>query len=51
VYHLMIRILDQNPVYKGKTYTVPEVLVSGDHKKIDMWRKTGEDATKKDQQK
>jgi tRNA (guanine37-N1)-methyltransferase len=29
-------------VYKGKIHTVPEVLLSGDHKKIDMWRKTGE---------
>ncbi len=25
-------------VYKGKKYTVPEVLVSGDHKKIEQWR-------------
>ncbi len=26
-------------VYKGKTYKVPKVLVQGDHKKIDEWRK------------
>lgn len=25
-------------VYKGKTYSVPEVLLSGDHKKIEKWR-------------
>ncbi|MCF7835552.1 MAG: tRNA (guanosine(37)-N1)-methyltransferase TrmD [Candidatus Marinimicrobia bacterium] len=25
--------------YKGKKYEVPEVLVSGDHKKIEDWRK------------
>ncbi|HEY1037249.1 MAG TPA: tRNA (guanosine(37)-N1)-methyltransferase TrmD [Candidatus Paceibacterota bacterium] len=24
--------------YKGKEYAVPEVLLSGDHKKIDLWR-------------
>ena len=26
--------------FKGKTYHVPEVLQSGDHKKIDEWRKS-----------
>ena len=26
-------------VYDGKEYKVPEVLVSGDHRKIDAWRK------------
>jgi len=26
--------------HKGKKYRVPKVLVSGDHKKIDLWRKT-----------
>ena len=25
-------------IHKGNTYTVPDVLVSGDHKKIDRWR-------------
>lgn len=25
--------------YKNKTYTVPDVLLSGDHKKIEEWRK------------
>lgn len=25
--------------YKGKTYAVPEVLMNGNHKKIDEWRK------------
>ncbi len=28
--------------YKGKKYRVPEVLLSGDHKKIDEWRAGGE---------
>lgn len=28
-------------IYKGKKYSVPEVLVSGDHKKIDAWRQNG----------
>lgn len=27
--------------YNGKKYKVPKVLVSGDHKKIDEWRKGG----------
>ena len=27
-------------VYKGKIHVVPEVLTSGDHKKIDDWRKS-----------
>lgn len=26
--------------YRGKTYRVPKVLMEGDHKKIDAWRKT-----------
>jgi len=26
-------------VYKGKKYKVPEILLSGDHKKIEEWRK------------
>ena len=25
--------------WKGKTYLVPEVLLSGDHKKIEGWRR------------
>jgi tRNA (guanine37-N1)-methyltransferase len=25
--------------YKGKNYKVPKVLLSGDHKKIEEWRK------------
>ena len=25
--------------YKNKTYAVPKVLLSGDHKKIEKWRK------------
>jgi len=28
-------------VYKNKKYKVPEVLLSGDHKKIDEWRAAG----------
>jgi tRNA (guanine37-N1)-methyltransferase len=32
--------------YKGKIYKVPEVLVSGDHKKIDAWR-MGEESSGK----
>lgn len=32
-------------VYKGKTYSVPTVLVSGDHKKIDAWRAKGDQNT------
>lgn len=27
-------------VYKGKKYKVPKVLLSGDHKAIDLWRST-----------
>ena len=26
-------------VYKGKKYRVPKILLSGDHKKIEMWRR------------
>ncbi|MFA5413188.1 MAG: tRNA (guanosine(37)-N1)-methyltransferase TrmD, partial [Patescibacteria group bacterium] len=26
-------------VWKGKKYQVPKVLLSGDHKKIEEWRK------------
>lgn len=26
--------------YEGKTFTVPEVLLSGDHKKIDEWKES-----------
>ena len=26
--------------YKGRKYRVPKVLLSGDHKKIDEWKKT-----------
>jgi len=26
-------------IYKGKKYSVPKVLLSGDHKKIEIWRK------------
>ena len=28
-------------VYKGKSYKVPKVLLSGNHKKIDEWKKGG----------
>lgn len=28
-------------LYKGKKYRVPKVLLSGDHKKIEEWRKNG----------
>lgn len=31
--------------YKGKEYKVPEVLLSGDHKKIDAWRKRHKEQT------
>ena len=27
--------------YKGKTYSVPKVLLSGHHKEIDKWRSQG----------
>ncbi len=29
----------ENLMYKGKSYTVPKVLLSGDHKKIEQWKK------------
>lgn len=38
-------------IYKGKKYSVPEVLVSGDHKKIDAWRKKGVEGSSKNSQK